>query len=239
MEMSQEVKDLFSALSKAQGEIRVALKDQVNPHFKSKYAGLDSAWEAVREPLSKYGLSVTQLISSDADKIYITTILAHASGQWIRSTTSVCSSSIAPQAAGSAITYYRRYSLLAITGCAPGEEDDDANSAQAAFNKCSTQPSAQNKSKGDTRETDNTDILGKFSHLTKDIPSDQMKDYLDHFYEICKEKCPSREQFNVEWARRWIQNPNGARVTFDKFLADSKQKHKEELVSETEEQEPS
>lgn len=143
---SDELKDLAAALSKAQGEIKAAVKDTTNPHYKSKYADLSSVWEACRAQLSKNGLSVTQGFSHDSGHTLIITTLLHSSGQWIRSILPVDPQQKTPQGMGSAITYMRRYALSAIVGVAP-DDDDDGNAAsekpaqrQAATNP---QPAAQ------------------------------------------------------------------------------------------------
>ena len=56
---SDTIGELATALAKAQGAIKHAVKDSTNPHFKSSYADLASVWEACRQPLSDNGLSVT------------------------------------------------------------------------------------------------------------------------------------------------------------------------------------
>ncbi|MHA0110682.1 ERF family protein, partial [Klebsiella pneumoniae] len=64
-ERSLELSKLATALSKAQGTIRFAVKDATNPHFKSKYADLAAVWEACRDALAANELSVTQLPSAE------------------------------------------------------------------------------------------------------------------------------------------------------------------------------
>ena len=125
---SESINELAAALAKAQGEMAYAAKDRENPHFKSSYATLASVWEACRGPLSKHGLSVTQLASSEQGFAAVTTILMHSSGQWVQSETRVPTTKNDAQGVGSAITYARRYALSAIVGIAP-DDDDDGNGA--------------------------------------------------------------------------------------------------------------
>lgn len=125
---SDAINELATALAKAQGEMTHAAKDRENPHFKSSYATLASVWEACRLPLSRHGLSVTQLASSEQGCAAITTILMHSSGQWVQSETRVPTTKNDAQGVGSAITYARRYALSAIVGIAP-DDDDDGNGA--------------------------------------------------------------------------------------------------------------
>lgn len=134
MEMSESIKDLAAALAKAQGTMRHAAKDSVNPHFKSRYADLAGVIDAAREPLSANGLSFIQELGGDGKTLTCRTILMHASGQWMASTLTIIPGKPDAQGIGSAATYARRYSLSAVLGIA-SEDDDDGNAA-------SRQPSA-------------------------------------------------------------------------------------------------
>ncbi len=125
---SPQVNEIFTALSKFQGQIEAAKKDKVNPFHNSKYADLAGVVEACREPLAANGLCVAQMPIGDKDKQYLVTILGHSSGQWIKGKTPLLMNKSDSQAQGSAITYVRRYSFGAITGVVT-EKDDDAEAA--------------------------------------------------------------------------------------------------------------
>ena len=128
IEHSQELKDLAAALAKAQAAVKGALRDSSNPHYKSKYADLESVWDACRKPLTDNGLSVSQWPGRDSDgAATLTTMLLHSSGQWIKGTASTALSKNDAQGVGSALTYLRRYALAAVASVAP--EDDDGNAA--------------------------------------------------------------------------------------------------------------
>lgn len=127
IEQSTVINELAAALSKAQGKITGALKDSANPFFKSKYADLASVWDACRDQLAANGLAVVQINGNDSDRITVTTMLVHSSGQWVRGVCSAKPAKDDAQATGSVITYLRRYGLAAITGVA--QIDDDANAA--------------------------------------------------------------------------------------------------------------
>lgn len=133
---SDQVNELITALSKAQGEMKPAIKDSLNPHFKSRFADLASVWEACREPLSKYGLAVIQTMTHQENgSICLVTTLGHSSGQWIKSMYPMaCKDINNPQAWGSSITYARRYTLSSIVGIAP-DDDDDGNKASSVHEK--------------------------------------------------------------------------------------------------------
>lgn len=123
---SQTIGKLAEALSKAQAEMGSAKKDSVNPFFNRKYADLASVIEAIKEPLSKNGLSYTQPLIEENEKIYVVTKLLHISGEWIESRLRLFMSKTDMQALGGAITYGRRYALSAIVGLT--QDDDDAES---------------------------------------------------------------------------------------------------------------
>lgn len=127
MQTSEAINEIAAALAKAQGKIENPDKENVNPHFKSRYADLASGINAVRNALSEHGLSVVQTTCLDNELLILKTRLCHASGQWIEGTYPVCKFPTPPQQIGAAMTYARRYSMFAIVGIAP--EDDDGNGA--------------------------------------------------------------------------------------------------------------
>lgn len=128
MNKSDEIKDLATALSKAQNEFKPIFKTSSNPFYKSSYAALDEVISCTQKALSKNGLAVIQGNEATESGVVITTLLAHTSGQWVESKLTMTPTKNDPQGIGSAITYGRRYALSAILGVA-SEEDDDANSA--------------------------------------------------------------------------------------------------------------
>ena len=129
--MSEQVNEIFSALSKAQGKIQPAYKDKSNPYFKSKYADLASTWDACRQPLCEQGLCVIQTPQETEKGTSLVTILGHSSGQWIKGEIDLPLLKKDPQSIGSILTYFRRYCLQAMAGVAP--EDDDGERAQAPY----------------------------------------------------------------------------------------------------------
>jgi len=121
---SAEINELAKALSKAQGVMKSAPKNKVNPHLKSKYADLASILDAVRAPLSDNGLAYCQIIEGKGPEITCYTDLMHVSGQWVRGKFSYHSAQTGIQQIGACITYVKRYALSAILGIASDEEDD-------------------------------------------------------------------------------------------------------------------
>lgn len=133
MNSSQTIAALAAALVEAQKEFAPAIKAKANPAFRgSLYVDLASAIDAAQPALLKHGLAVLQGASGCVaeQSITITTRILHSSGEWIEDSLTlpaVNRSDYTAQTAGSAITYARRYSYMAILGFAP--EDDDGNGA--------------------------------------------------------------------------------------------------------------
>lgn len=128
MNRSETIKELASALCKFQSVMENVTKDSSNPFFKSKYADLASCWDAIKKPLTDNGLSITQPIGGDERGDFVETVLMHTSGEWMSGRMYLKKPAKDDmQTLGAATTYARRFSLCAITGLCP--EDDDGNLA--------------------------------------------------------------------------------------------------------------
>ena len=141
---SEQIDKFVPAFIKAQEQINHAVFDSTNPAFKSRYASLEAVVNAVKAPLNKNGFALTQSLTFSPDATTVVTQLTHISGQWMRSYIPLMLDKNSAQGQGSAITYARRYSLLAI--CGMGADDDDANAASKA-------PPSGNRSTGDNMST--------------------------------------------------------------------------------------
>jgi hypothetical protein len=117
--------EIHKALSKAQSKMKGAVKDSTNPHFRSRYADLESVIDALKAPFAECGLSYFQSVSEDGQRL-ITTI-AHESGEAISGSVPLIIGKQDMQGVGSAITYARRYGLAALAGVS--QTDDDGNAA--------------------------------------------------------------------------------------------------------------
>ena len=132
-------KDLFAALIKAQAAMGCAVKDSKNPHFRGSYAARSAVIDAVIPVLNEHGVGVLQMPHLDETPVQLTTVLLHSSGQMVASTVATpMGKKHDAQAVGSAITYLRRYSLQAIMGLPV--EDDDGNAASARPSKRQVPP---------------------------------------------------------------------------------------------------
>ena len=130
MNQSDSIANLTLALSIVQGKMTHAIKDSANPFFKSKYADLESVWDACRSLLSENGLAVMQFPGEYFDgSMRLTTIISHKSGEFMSQEMSVPVTKPDAQGAGSALTYMRRYALAAVVGVV--QADDDGNAASS------------------------------------------------------------------------------------------------------------
>src|SRR5467141_459634 len=135
---SETVAALASALAKAQAElvnpeksltatIRTGRPGEGERSF--RYAPLSSGLDIVRKTLGQHEIATVQTTAIDqaAGIVNLTTMLAHASGEWIASDWPVCAvaETANPQRMGAALTYARRYALFTLVGIA-GEDDFDA-----------------------------------------------------------------------------------------------------------------
>jgi hypothetical protein len=128
MRSSDTLIKISPALVKAINAIEGVKKGAANPFFKSKYANLESVIEAAHDALSANGLAVMQGPGPmDGNCITLTTRLVHESGEWIETDFSLPAGKMDPQAAGSAITYARRYSLMAMLNMPAVDDDGEAS----------------------------------------------------------------------------------------------------------------
>lgn len=126
---SASINEIAAALTRLQMQLNHARMDAKNPHYKSKYATLESVIDAAKKPLADNGLSVFQGAIRVNGKDLLVTQLMHISGQWLRSFTPILNEKNTCQSFGSGLSYARRYGLSACLNI--GEEDDDGNEASA------------------------------------------------------------------------------------------------------------
>jgi hypothetical protein len=122
------MKNIATALVKAQKAFGPALKTSTNPHFRSRYADLSACVEAVVDALNANGIYLLQKNYDCADGVMVETVFVHESGEMLE-----CGIVHFPatkrdsQGYASCLTYARRYSLMSACGIAP--EDGDGNAA--------------------------------------------------------------------------------------------------------------
>ena len=123
---------IATALVKAQLAFAPALKTSTNPHFRSRYADLAACVEAVIDSLNANGIALIQKTHDSDNGVAVETLFVHESGETMSGgILHVPAAKHDPQGYGSALTYARRYSLMAACGIAPEQAlDDDGNMAQ-------------------------------------------------------------------------------------------------------------
>lgn len=135
--------EFIKALIKARSEFPVIRKDSTNPHFKSRYASLDTINEAIIPVLTKNGLIVVQPTVKIEGEWHIQTQILHESGdsmEFFYPITFVED----PQKFGSKITYARRYSLCCALNLTADDDDDGNSASQPAPEKKTAAPQSQN-----------------------------------------------------------------------------------------------
>ena len=146
---SPSIGNLAAALAKAQPEL-INPEKSLSATIRSeaaggaeqafRYAPLSSGLEIVRKTLGQHEIATMQTTSIDqaAGIVSLTTVLAHASGEWIASDWPVCavSETATPHRMGAALTYARRYALFTLVGIA-GEDDLDAPDLTTPTNRTS------------------------------------------------------------------------------------------------------
>lgn len=157
MNVTEDRKELFKAISAAQGEFSTVEKNAKNPHYNSKFAPLDSIIEMIRPILPKHGLSVVQFtdIPENGAGVIIETIITHESGQYISGRLQMPTVKQDPQGYGSAITYGRRYALGAALGIV-SDEDVDGN-----------QPEGKGKAQGERQKPEKSAAENQSAEISK------------------------------------------------------------------------
>lgn len=166
---SESIKEIATALSKAQGAFDHAKKDVKNEFFKSRYADLASVIDAAKMPLAENGLSVCQIIdTNENNETILETILMHTSGEFLSGRFLIRPTKNDPQGVGSALTYARRYAFSAITGIA-ADDDDDGNGA--AGNGKNKQPDQVNY----TASIQSTKTIDQLNSVWATIPRNEQE----------------------------------------------------------------
>lgn len=124
-----DIAELVKALIEAQSEFAPLTKSATNPHFENKFVPLHEVLENVLPILNRNGLAVSQFpCLTEEGTPGLITLLMHESGQCLEATMPLLAAKSDPQGQGSAITYARRYALMAALGLV-GDEDDDGHAA--------------------------------------------------------------------------------------------------------------
>lgn len=129
-QQSEQIDQIAAALADMQAHMGDIFKESKNPVFGSRYAELSKVWNAFQRVGPGHGLSVVQIpghFDAHARTMTLSVRLLHSSGQWLGDEMSMPLSRADAHAYGFACTYARRYSLAALVGICP--HDDDGNDA--------------------------------------------------------------------------------------------------------------
>lgn len=134
---SPTIAAISAAIAKAQITIAGADKSGYNKHMDAKYSRLDDIWNAAHKALNENGVAIIQsptfIAGEKGGVCYVTTALMHSSGEFIVGEHELSVTAIGAQAAGSAMTYLRKYSLSGMTGVSPSDDfDDDGQGTKTA-----------------------------------------------------------------------------------------------------------
>lgn len=175
MKHSATLTKIAPALHLAQSALKGALKDSNNPHFKSKFANLESVWDAVRAPLKNNDISVIQAPVIENGEPCLSTVLLHVSGEFVAGVYPLRPSKADPQGFIAALTYARRSNLASMLGVI--QVDDDGNEASGVTDAApaaaaprlnapvTTKPLAPAKLRSDI----NDKLMGHFGDIEKDF----------------------------------------------------------------------
>lgn len=178
---SEQMNKLAEALAKVNEEIRNVPKQKENKFFASRYSDLATVYEICRKTLAVNGLSVIQTTKIENDNTILITTLLHSSGQWIASEYPIRPVKQDPQGYGSAMTYARRYSLMAIVGIAAEDEDDDGNAASSKEMK-PTVVTPKAKKSAPEKLSIRGEVSGNIAHMLRECTrgdEENMKDLLE------------------------------------------------------------
>lgn len=226
MKSSDTLTSIAPALVKAINAIDGVKRDASNPHFKSKFATLEAVIDAAQHALASNGLTVLQgpgLMQGNA--LTVSTRLLHESGEWIETEFAIPMAKQDPQAAGSAVTYARRYSLMAMLNM-PAVDDDGESAMQRGQ---SQQPQQQARRDTGPGEVDGVDWWGAegsgvSAHQAKkegwDDLHEQLRSQIDQLHTAAewKDFCATNSADIKKMPKSWRMILRGEAEERGKFL---------------------
>jgi len=170
-QMSEFVNSIAEALSKAQGEMSFAKKEGINPFHRSKYALLVDIVEASKEPMQKYGLSLTQMPTLIDGQFVLVSLLLHSSGQWFRSVYPLDPIKKDNQSLGMSISYAKRYAWMALLGMGVSDKlDDDGEQERKSMTEEANKPAKLSPSVPNSAPTLSWEEIQDIENMVKDDP---------------------------------------------------------------------
>lgn len=219
---------LSSALIEAHKELENISKDAENPAFRkpgtnavAKYATLAAAMDTIRPTLAKHGLAIIQVTDVQyvpESRVTLITRLIHSSGQFIEGKYPIEPAKKDPQGLGTAITYARRYAVLAITGLAP--EDDDGNEASGRKSEqgSNTSPAPPSAPQKDNKPSVNHAPATATSASRPPSAPAAVKEFPPPKPEPIHEVFPTKEEFDAYAKRLKVVIAKGNREVINKYI---------------------
>lgn len=181
METSKTFNSVVKAINEVRRSANKVVKDGTNPHFKSKYASLNSVVEVLGENLDKFNLDIIQ---APEENSLVTLILHRESGEWVKFITSAPLAQNNAQGLGSLISYLRRYSLITAFGLLMDDDDGNIASGKQIQN-------SQNQPMIPTRPAAQPTIQDqspKKTFLNEWMHNSRFKEQIDIAYDDCIER---------------------------------------------------
>jgi len=188
---SDSIAQIACALTKALGELtdvpkgrEAKIPTKTGNSYAYKYADLADALQMVRPILARHNLAVMQNASTSGDDVLITTTIIHESGEYVTFAPLALGQGRTAQEAGSAITYGRRYHLLACLGLA-ADDDDGATAAPRTENKPQQRAKAQRATQTNDRPVsapqDRSEAETTIRNILATLPADRARAVRDKF----------------------------------------------------------
>lgn len=180
MKTSESILKIAPDVIAAHAKMTEIERNATNPFTESEYADLEAVLSVIRPILAAHNLALMQFPSFSGGQVGVVSRLLHISGEWFEEEASAGSLPPDPQKAGSAITYLRRYSAMAICGIAP--KDDDAapgknKKKKGQATQTATQASSGEKSMWNTVKAFPPDVKALLTQAKIFTAADQYKAY--------------------------------------------------------------
>jgi len=210
---SEQIDALAAAWVKASGEMEDITKGRKANvgQYAYTYADLADALSMARPILAKHDLMVTQSVATEGDDVLAHTTVLHTSGQFVTSQPVRLPAGKTPQQAGSAATYGRRYSLMAMLGLAT--EDDDGASAASRPAEAPRRPvearkpagKAQTPKPAEARTEAEQEIRAMIATLTTTEKEDLRADFRETFGSTLADLHPDMHGAAREYVADWVK----------------------------------
>lgn len=200
MYQSESINEIATALSKMQQKVGSIAKNKKaliptknGGKFEFTYADLAAILDATRKPLGENGLAISQTFLQENGFHYISTMLLHSSGQWLKSLLPINVSAVDIKQLGAQITYSRRYAITSLLGiCADDDNEEILEEEKNAITPSSPVPLPQKKNEGALITRKQADELNEIiedcaKEYKKQVFDFLKKQSINSFYELPKE----------------------------------------------------